>query len=274
MFVRNNTGGYTRRGDQWAKGDFLMLCQEDKITNRLMPKRSPIRGIVRPVRMDQVGHWMMGMMRVGHYEVTLSGTYGSDGLVCSVPPAVYRHGLELPEWLVERWNTGGGHNSAGHEAGPMREWANQHIEELTTPAADYDRTICDEIPDLDNPDSYSTNFMAIKNVDEGGVSYAYIKAEWILEAFWAGGAAYKFVFGSVRCQDTKPIHKLDDMHSPIVQDAWRSLWWDSIHPALDRNGWTNYVRDPHTKEKRAPNKWLAQIRYNAGFNDKDYVPNR
>jgi hypothetical protein len=85
----------------------------------------PLRAIVRYVRMRQLGHFMMGSARVNGHSLTLSGSYGSDGLPTSVPDDVYDAGVELPQYLYDAWNKGGGWNSAGSEAAQMREWAKQ-----------------------------------------------------------------------------------------------------------------------------------------------------
>lgn len=83
----------------------------------------PFRAIVRYVRMRQLGHFMMGSAKVGKHRLTLSGSYGSDGLPKTVCDEVYEMGVEVPEDLREKWNTGGGWNSCGTEAPFMREWA-------------------------------------------------------------------------------------------------------------------------------------------------------
>ena len=83
----------------------------------------PIRAIVRHTSMRQLGHFMMGFARVLGHRITLSGSYGADGLVCTVPDAVYDAGVELPGELREAWNTGNGWNSAGSEAPAIRKWA-------------------------------------------------------------------------------------------------------------------------------------------------------
>jgi hypothetical protein len=83
----------------------------------------PLRAIVRYVRMRQMGHWMMGSAKVGQHRITLSGSYGSDGLPCSVPDDVYDAGVELPAELYQAWANGGGWNSAGSESDQMRAWA-------------------------------------------------------------------------------------------------------------------------------------------------------
>lgn len=83
----------------------------------------PLRAVVRYVRMTQLGHFMMGTARIGAHRLSLSGSYGSDGLPCSVPDEVYEAGVELPQELYNLWNTGGGWNGAGSEAIAMRLWA-------------------------------------------------------------------------------------------------------------------------------------------------------
>jgi hypothetical protein len=83
----------------------------------------PIRALVRYTRMRQLGHFMMGFARVNGQRITLSGSYGSDGLPSSVPDETYAQGIELPTELYSAWNTGGGWNDVGSEAPAMREWA-------------------------------------------------------------------------------------------------------------------------------------------------------
>jgi hypothetical protein len=73
---------------------------------------------------------MMGNARVHGHRLTLSGSYGSDGLPDTVPAEVYARGVELPDELYNAWNNGGGWNGAGSEAPAMREWALEHLAEL------------------------------------------------------------------------------------------------------------------------------------------------
>jgi hypothetical protein len=74
---------------------------------------------------------MMGYARVHGERITLSGSYGGDGLPTSVPDAIYgAHGIVLPAELVAEWNHGGGWNGAGSEAASMRKWALQNLAEL------------------------------------------------------------------------------------------------------------------------------------------------
>lgn len=85
----------------------------------------PMRAIVRYARLHQFGHWMMGFARVKGHRLTLSGSYGSDGLPMSVADEIYNLGTELPRELYEAWNTGGGWNGSGSERDAMHKWALQ-----------------------------------------------------------------------------------------------------------------------------------------------------
>lgn len=119
---------YDNHGQQCrSRGLFLMLCQPPGVAGC----SEPIKCCVRKVAMSQCGHWMMGKARIYGKTYSLSGSYGSDGLTMSVPQEVYdRLPLELPPELVEAWNKGGGHNSAGSEGPALRKWALEHLEEL------------------------------------------------------------------------------------------------------------------------------------------------
>jgi hypothetical protein len=90
---------------------------------RLRMATYPIRALVRHVSMSQCGHFMMGNARVHGERLTLSGSYGGDGLPDSVSANVYDVAVPLPEELYVAWKNGGGWNGAGSEAKAMREWA-------------------------------------------------------------------------------------------------------------------------------------------------------
>ena len=85
--------------------------------------RSKIRCLVRHCALQQLGCWMMGTVRIKGKSITVSGAYGSDGLPKSVPREIWELGVELPQDLHEKWNTGGGWNSAGSEGPDIRKWA-------------------------------------------------------------------------------------------------------------------------------------------------------
>jgi hypothetical protein len=99
--------------------NFIAVCREFQPAYNSYP----MRGIVRYVRMRQLGHFMMGSAVIGKHRITLSGSYGSDGLPKTVPDDVYETGVEIPKELHDKWNTGGGWNGAGSEADDMRAWA-------------------------------------------------------------------------------------------------------------------------------------------------------
>jgi hypothetical protein len=137
MFISNSHRGYTRDGQQRARGRFLMLVtpawdsSKDSLSQH--KEKYPIRAIVRSVALHQFGQFMMGRVRIGCHEVCLSGAYGGDGLPRDVPMEVYEHAVPVPPDLIEKWNKGGGWNSAGSEAFEMRDWALANIVALTKP---------------------------------------------------------------------------------------------------------------------------------------------
>lgn len=123
MFIsKPKIAGYTRDGEQFAHGYMLLMLQSKDMPIGEM-SRTPIRCLVRYVRLRQLGHFMMGIVHIAGHRLSVSGAYGNDGLPMDVPPEVYDLGVELPADLREAWNKGGGHNSAGSEAPLMREWA-------------------------------------------------------------------------------------------------------------------------------------------------------
>jgi hypothetical protein len=89
-----------------------------------------IRALVRKVAMSQRGHWMMGRARVFGHSLSLSGSYGGDGLTVTVPREIFDRAVPIPPELHEAWNKGGGHNSAGNEALAMRDWALANLDKL------------------------------------------------------------------------------------------------------------------------------------------------
>jgi hypothetical protein len=119
MFIDQSKRGYTRDGEQWASGRFLVLVQPDNPSTG----KEPIKALVRHTSLRQCGHFMMGECRAFGHRITLSGAYGNDGLVTTVPAAVYEKAVLLPAELIAAWSKGGGWNSAGSEGPEMREWA-------------------------------------------------------------------------------------------------------------------------------------------------------
>jgi hypothetical protein len=124
MYIEPTRSYYDHGEQRAARALFLLLIQPDG-------GNAPIKAIVRNVALQQFGNFMMGRARAYGHSITVSGSYGGDGLPCSVPQAVYdRARLTLPTELVEAWNKGGGWNSAGSEAQAMRQWAIENLTEL------------------------------------------------------------------------------------------------------------------------------------------------
>ena len=129
MYLRNDGfSGYDRSGAQIRqRGLFLLLIQPD-IKGGV---NCPIKAVIRKVALKQFGHWMMGKANIGGHWYSVSGSYGHDGLPMTVTERDYcRHGLPLTAELHDAWNKGGGHNSCGSEAEPIRKWALENLPAL------------------------------------------------------------------------------------------------------------------------------------------------
>ena len=98
-----------------SRGKFLILmeCRE----------RQGVSAIVRKVSLRQLGAWMMGKARIGRKWYSLSGCYGSDGLLLEVDADAWDKGTPLPENIYQLWAKDDGHNSAGRNGPVIRKWA-------------------------------------------------------------------------------------------------------------------------------------------------------
>lgn len=123
MFLRCRTG-YTRDGEQTAAGPFLLVFSLSHITHPGANLRE-LRACVRHVRMHQFGHFMMGRADVGRYRISVSGTYGADGLPLDPDrhPGLWDRLVKLPDELCTKFWEGGGHNSCGVEGPDVHAWA-------------------------------------------------------------------------------------------------------------------------------------------------------
>lgn len=150
MFLNGTSGYYHRSGQQYARGDFLVIVQQPV---EIGPLRPELRAVVRKVLLEQVGHFMMGDAIIGGFRISLSGAYGADGL----PILVDRHYpsrngipirlteaqqdqlfealLPIPKELQTQFWEGGGHNSPGSEASALRAWALQNLNQLRKAAS-------------------------------------------------------------------------------------------------------------------------------------------
>ncbi len=124
---------YDEKVDEHAK-----VCEPCKQTGYLGPSgmmvkyinHKEIRALVRKVAMHQCGHFMMGRARVFGRTLTLSGSYGGDGLTVTVPREVFDKAVPIPQELHDAWSKGEGWNDAGKEAPSMRDWALANLTKL------------------------------------------------------------------------------------------------------------------------------------------------
>ena len=101
-------------------------CPVHAIEYRVPEVPKKLYAVVRHCVMSQCGHWMMGTINIAGQRVTVSGSYGADGLPMDyedLAPAARSKVVEVPEDLAEVFWRGGGHNCAGSEAPAMRHWA-------------------------------------------------------------------------------------------------------------------------------------------------------
>jgi hypothetical protein len=119
MYITNKGYTYYRGSEQrHTRAPFLLLVQDRDIP--LGPDN--FRALVRKVAMRQCGHFMMGVARINGKSLTVSGSYGGDGLPMDVDKDVYDKGVDVPRRLYDLCSKGGGWNSAGSEAQEMRRW--------------------------------------------------------------------------------------------------------------------------------------------------------
>lgn len=141
MFL-NSVRWHDRWGQQRARGAFLLIAQDpDQPTGR-----PALRAVVRAVELRQLGHFMMGRIKLGGHDLSVSGTYGSDGLphmltsyivdrqIRSFTPeqarALFAKLHPIPQHLQDAFWADGGHNGPGSEAKAMLAWARHYIKSL------------------------------------------------------------------------------------------------------------------------------------------------
>ena len=141
MFIKTTRSGYNDDGEQICHGLFLWVFGDPSGGREL-------RAVVRHIRMRQCGHWMMASAELAGFRMSLSGSYGSDGLPDDLgsyfpkgqnesvqmteaqKKAVWEQLVVIPDELRDKFWAGGGHNSAGSEGPSMREWALANLKEL------------------------------------------------------------------------------------------------------------------------------------------------
>lgn len=109
---------------------YMRYCPVHSAEYKTMPHElsRKLYACVRHVSLRQFGHFMMGTARIAGQPLTLSGSYGNDGLPCDyekLSVAGREKLIEVPVELAEQFWQGGGHNSAGSEGPAMRAWASE-----------------------------------------------------------------------------------------------------------------------------------------------------
>lgn len=123
------TAPYTYTKAEDVPTYYLRYCPVHQEEYREMPAdmSRKLYACVRHVSLRQFGAWIMGRARIAGQSVTLSGSYGADGLTCDyedLTPAARAKLTEVPTEVAEQfWKGEGGHNCAGSEGPVMREWA-------------------------------------------------------------------------------------------------------------------------------------------------------
>lgn len=140
MFIKQSQCGYDLSGEQFARGSFLCVfshnrykwAEEHNTSWRDFPAElnGKLYACVRHCSLRQFGHWMTGTVNIGGQRVTVSGSYGADGLTMDyekLSPAARAKLVEVPAGIAHAfWHPEHpGWNSAGSEATIMRQWAQE-----------------------------------------------------------------------------------------------------------------------------------------------------
>lgn len=124
MFISPVTTRYSKDGNQVSTGKYVAFFSDVPMLEiwAYFPRK--------PIRLEQLGHWMMGKFRAFDREISVSGEAGHDGLpldikmipqsVLSKPP---RNLVRLPEDLAELYRKSEGHNTIGGAVTALRNWA-------------------------------------------------------------------------------------------------------------------------------------------------------
>lgn len=136
VFLTNTSSGYNRDGEQFCEGKFLIIF--DHPDDKDFSKKRELCCLVKNVHMRQVGNWMMALVTFPSYVLSLSGSYGGDGLPCSPHSDDGRNWLRqlwprlhvVPPEIVDLFWNDNGHNSSGKNGPAIRDWATAHITEL------------------------------------------------------------------------------------------------------------------------------------------------
>lgn len=128
MFISKSHGGYYRGTEQHSgRGRYLALWSGDAKDPQTGKPR--LYATVRSCALHQLGHWMMGTIRVAGQSVTVSGPCGSDGLpmdLSKLTPTAQAKLIEVPADVAAVYWADNGHNDIGQPAEDvLRQWARQ-----------------------------------------------------------------------------------------------------------------------------------------------------
>lgn len=126
MFIRA-TGGYTASGQQHSTGMYLFLTMPARYVSQAPFLEQ--RAFLRRVTLKQLGHFMMGEIKLSGVKLTVSGPCGSDGLPATVPEYVFSHGYPVPERLTKMWAESSDDKPTNWQS-EMRHWANANETEI------------------------------------------------------------------------------------------------------------------------------------------------
>ena len=126
MYIEKTFRYDDSRGQHTRRARFLCLLQLNKATIAETCCAANTYAVVRKVALHQLGHWMMGRVRLGAEWATVSGAYGDDGMPMNVD-VLPKDAKPLPLDLYNAWCKGEGWNSAGSEVRVMVEWAKREF---------------------------------------------------------------------------------------------------------------------------------------------------
>lgn len=118
-----------------ASGMFILLFQQSwRAGDEPMPRE--LRVLVRKVRLDQLGNFMMGKVaikcpgREDLVSLSLSGSFGNDNLPITCPASLWDYLHPVPQEVSEHyWTTPEG-NESGHGAKAIYDWVQTQGENL------------------------------------------------------------------------------------------------------------------------------------------------
>jgi len=125
-------GGCSCAGEDYYYAKYCPLHKDGWVVPSV--DRHKLYAYVGRVTLKQLGHFMMGSLRIGNQWLTVSGTYGSDGNTMDYEKVLpqYRHHLvEVPTAIADIfWAGEGGWNSAGSEGPAMHKYGMSLLRDL------------------------------------------------------------------------------------------------------------------------------------------------